>query len=183
MVENLQREDLNALEKAVAFRDYLEQLRRHAGGTRKPPRPRSLHHLEPDPTPRPSRRGSGRGPATRRSPQGHARAILGLPDADSQIGAYQRNITENPLGALKPEALVATGEPPTPAHPDPQGLTGRARRSASGRGNKTPHVLRRLEKCTSTTDSGPGPDPGQEPRPRPDRHRLQLKKSLNALPV
>ena len=59
MVENLQREDLNALEKATAFRDYLDPLRRHPGGARQPTGPRPLDDLEPDPPARPPRRGAG----------------------------------------------------------------------------------------------------------------------------
>ncbi|AGA26090.1 ParB/RepB/Spo0J family partition protein [Singulisphaera acidiphila] len=144
MVENLQREDLNALEKAVAFRDYLNNY----GGTQE--------ELA-------SRLGLDRSTVSnlirlldlpeeiqdavrnKKISQGHARAILGLPDADSQIGAFQRIIAEN-LSVRQTEALVATGEP-TPARtrirkdPAEQGVT-------SG-GGKMPHVLE-LEKHLHT---------------------------------
>ena len=42
--------------------------------------------------------------------QGHARALLGLPDAESQSAACQRVIAED-LSVRQTEALVATGEP------------------------------------------------------------------------
>ena len=60
MVENLQREDLNAIDKASAFREYLVPLRRHPGRARRPARRRPLDRLQPDPPPRPPRRGPGR---------------------------------------------------------------------------------------------------------------------------
>jgi ParB family chromosome partitioning protein len=139
MVENLQREDLNALEKAVAFRDYLGRY----GGTQEELAGRlgldrstisNLIRLLDLPE---EIQDAVR---NKKISQGHARAILGLPDADSQIGAFQRIIKEN-LSVRQTEALVATGEP-TPARtrirkdPAEQGVTS---------GGKTPHVLE-LEK-------------------------------------
>ena len=47
--------------------------------------------------------------------QGHARALLGLPDAESQRAACRRIIAEN-LSVRQTEALVTTGVP-TPARP------------------------------------------------------------------
>ena len=85
MVENLQREDLNAVDKATAFRDYL----RRYGGTQE--------ELA-------GRLGLDRSTVSnlirlldlpeevldavreRKITQGHARALLGLPDADDPAG-------------------------------------------------------------------------------------------------
>ncbi len=112
MVENLQREDLNAVDKASAFSEYLSRY----GGTQEELAGRlgvdrstvsnlirllDLPHdvLE----------------AVRRNEitQGHARALLGLPDAESQSAACQRVIDEH-LSVRQTEALVTTGIP-TPA--------------------------------------------------------------------
>lgn len=136
MVENLQREDLNALEKAGAFRDYLARY----GGTQEELAGRlgldrstvsNLIRLLDLPA---EIQDAVR---SRTITQGHARALLALPDADAQRAACQRIVAEG-LSVRQTEALVATGEP-TPArtrvrkdeaHPGP----------ASG-GGKAPHVL------------------------------------------
>jgi ParB family chromosome partitioning protein len=112
MVENLQREDLNAIDKAVAFREYLSKY----GGTQE--------ELA-------GRLGLDRSTISnlvrlldladeildavrsRQISQGHARALLGLPDAESQIAACRRVISEE-LSVRQTEALVTTGIP-TPA--------------------------------------------------------------------
>ena len=60
MVENLQREDLNAVDKATRLPRLPRALRRHPGRARRPARPRSLDRLEPDPPARPARRGPRR---------------------------------------------------------------------------------------------------------------------------
>jgi ParB family transcriptional regulator, chromosome partitioning protein len=114
MVENLQREDLNAVDKATAFRDYLGRY----GGTQE--------ELA-------GRLGLDRSTVTNlirlldlpdevlcavrdsEITSGHARALLGLPDPESQRAACRRIITEN-LSVRQTEALVATGIP-TPARP------------------------------------------------------------------
>jgi ParB family transcriptional regulator, chromosome partitioning protein len=114
MVENLQREDLNAIEKASAFRDYLSQY----GGTQE--------ELA-------SRLGLDRSTISnlirlldlpeevreavllKKISQGHARALLGLNDHQAQLDACQRVISEG-LSVRQTEALVSTGEP-TPARP------------------------------------------------------------------
>lgn len=114
MVENLQREDLNAVDKATAFRDYLGRY----GGTQEELAGRLgldrstvsnlIRLLElPDEVLC----------AVRDSEitQGHARALLGLPDPESQRAACRRITTEN-LSVRQTEALVATGIP-TPARP------------------------------------------------------------------
>ncbi|MDR3620248.1 MAG: ParB/RepB/Spo0J family partition protein [Paludisphaera borealis] len=109
MVENLQREDLNAVDKATAFREYLSRY----GGTQEELAGRLgldrstvsnlIRLLElPDEILL----------AVRDSEitQGHARALLGLPDAETQIVACRRVIAER-LSVRQTEALVATGVP------------------------------------------------------------------------
>jgi ParB family chromosome partitioning protein len=109
MVENLQREDLNALDKASAFRNYLDSY----GGTQDELAGRlgldrstvsNLMRLLDLPG-----RGPGRRPHKKIS-QGHARALLGLADRRSQIAACARIIAES-LSVRQTEALVQTGEP------------------------------------------------------------------------
>jgi ParB family chromosome partitioning protein len=137
MVENLQREDLNALEKASAFRDYLARY----GGTQEELAGRLgldrstvsnlIRLLElPEEVQEALR--------SRKISQGHARALLGLPDEETRVAACKRVIAES-LSVRQTEALVATGEP-TPAR-------ARLRRDgpASPVGSKAPHVLE-LEK-------------------------------------
>jgi ParB family chromosome partitioning protein len=112
MVENLQREDLGALEKATAFRDYLaryggtqEELAGRLGIDRSTisnlirllDLPGEVHDAI----------------AAKKITAGHARALLGLPDHDAQRGACQRIITEG-LSVRQTEALVSTGEPTPP---------------------------------------------------------------------
>src|SRR4051794_39478015 len=112
MVENLQREDLNALEKATAFRDYLSKY----GGTQEELAGRlgidrssvsNLIHLLDLPSE------VQEAVHVKKISQGHARALLGLDDHESQRTACQRVIAEG-LSVRQTEALVATGEP-TPA--------------------------------------------------------------------
>ena len=136
MVENLQREDLNALEKAAAFRDYLGRY----GGTQEELAGRlgldrstvsNLMRLLDLPE---SVRDAVR---SKTITQGHARALLGLPGADAQLAACERVVKEG-LSVRQTEALVATGEP-TPAR-------GRVRNDpaqpgSTPAGNKAPHVL------------------------------------------
>ena len=109
MVENLQREDLNALEKAAAFRDYLSNY----GGTQEELAGRlgldrsTISNLIrlldlPEEVQDAVR--------SKQITQGHARALLGLPDAEQQLAACKRVIAES-LSVRQTEALVATGEP------------------------------------------------------------------------
>jgi ParB family chromosome partitioning protein len=109
MVENLQREDLNAVDKAAAFRDYLSRY----GGTQEELAGRLgldrstvsnlIRLLElPDEILEAVRNG--------RVSQGHARALLGLPDEAARLTAYRRVIAEH-LSVRQTEALVSTGVP------------------------------------------------------------------------
>jgi ParB family transcriptional regulator, chromosome partitioning protein len=114
MVENLQREDLNAIDKAGAFRDYLSRY----GGTQEELAGRlgidrstvsNLIRLLELP---------GEILESVRSnqiSQGHARALLGLDDSDSRIVYCRRIVTEH-LSVRQTEALVSTGVP-TPSRP------------------------------------------------------------------
>jgi ParB family chromosome partitioning protein len=112
MVENLQREDLNAVDKATAFRDYLSRY----GGTQEELAGRLgldrstvsnlIRLLELPQEVLDAVRDS-------QITQGHARALLGLSDPESQRAACRRIITES-LSVRQTEALVATGIP-TPA--------------------------------------------------------------------
>ncbi|HEV3165581.1 MAG TPA: ParB/RepB/Spo0J family partition protein, partial [Isosphaeraceae bacterium] len=136
MVENLQREDLNAIEKATAFRDYLHRY----GGTQEELANRlgldrstvsNLIRLLDLPEP-------VQGAVLQQQiTQGHARALLPLTDPERQLEACQRVIKEN-LSVRQTEALVATGEP-TPARPrirkDP------AEPGSTPAGGRAPHVL------------------------------------------
>jgi ParB family chromosome partitioning protein len=116
MVENLQREDLNAIDKAVAFRDYLNNY----GGTQEELAARlgldrstvsnfvRLLDLPGEILERVQ---------TNQISQGHARALLGLPDAQSQLDGCHRVIAES-LSVRQTEAMVATGviAPPKPRY-------------------------------------------------------------------
>jgi ParB family chromosome partitioning protein len=136
MVENLQREDLGALEKAAAFRDYLARY----GGTQEELAGRlgldrsTISNLIrlldlPEEVQETLR--------DKRLTQGHARALLALPDAESQRTTAARVIAEG-LSVRQTEALVTTGEP-TPSRPrirkDPP------EPGSVPSGGKAPHVL------------------------------------------
>ncbi len=65
--------------------------------------------------------------------QGHARALLGLPDAESQVEAYRRIVADH-LSVRQTEALVSLGAP-TPSRP-------RVRKDAAhSHDAKPPHLL------------------------------------------
>ncbi len=108
MVENLQREDLNALDKAVAFRDYLGQY----GGTQEELAGRLgldrstvanfIRLLELPEDVRDALK-------SKRITQGHARALLGLPDGETRSAVCKRVIADS-LSVRQTEALVSTGD-------------------------------------------------------------------------
>ena len=114
MVENLQREDLNAIDKAGAFRDYLSRY----GGTQEELAGRLgidrstvsnlMRLLELPGEILDAVRGN-------QISQGHARALLGLEDGETRVVAYRRVVTEH-LSVRQTEALVSTGVP-TPSRP------------------------------------------------------------------
>ncbi len=132
MVENLQREDLNAIDKAGAFRDYLSRY----GGTQEELAGRlgidrstvsNLIRLLELPE---EILGAVR---SNQISQGHARALLGLEDAETRIVAYRRVVVEH-LSVRQTEALVSTGVP-TPSRP-------RIRKDPGhGPDARPPHVL------------------------------------------
>jgi ParB family chromosome partitioning protein len=109
MVENLQREDLNAIDKATAFREYLNRY----GGTQEELAGRlgldrsTISNLIrlldlPEPVIESVRKNL--------ITQGHARALLALPDQESRLATLPRVIEEQ-LSVRQTEALVASGEP------------------------------------------------------------------------
>jgi ParB family transcriptional regulator, chromosome partitioning protein len=109
MVENLQREDLNAIEKATAFKDYLHRY----GGTQEELAGRlgldrstlsNLIRLLELPEEVQA------AVLSKAITAGHARALLGLPDAESKVAAC-RQIVADGLTVRQAEALVATGVP------------------------------------------------------------------------
>jgi ParB family chromosome partitioning protein len=109
MVENLQREDLNALEKATAFKGYLDRY----GGTQEELASRlgldrstianliRLLDLPPD---------VQEALRSRQISAGHARALLALGDPEAIASACRQIIAEN-LSVRQTEALVAAGAP------------------------------------------------------------------------
>ncbi len=132
MVENLQREDLNAVDKATAFREYLSRY----GGTQEElagrlglDRSTVSNLIRLLDLPEEVLLAVRDGEIT----QGHARALLGLPDPESQVAACKRIIAEN-LSVRQTEALVATGVP-TPSR------TRIRRDPAHGPDVRPPHVL------------------------------------------
>jgi len=136
MVENLQREDLNAMEKASAFRDYLQRY----GGTQEELAGRlgidrstvsNLIRLLELPTQ------VQEAVITDQISQGHARALLPLADSDQQVAAC-RLVIDQHLSVRQTEALVATGEP-TPARTRVRTDPGQAESTPAG--GKAPHVL------------------------------------------
>ncbi len=145
MVENLQREDLNAIDKATAFREYLSRY----GGTQEELAGRLgvdrstisnlIRLLELPGEVLDAVR-------TSEITQGHARALLALSDHEFQRVSCRRIITEH-LSVRQTEALVATGAP-TPSRP-------RLRKDpAHTLDAKAPHILaleQRLQQVLGTT--------------------------------
>ncbi len=145
MVENLQREDLNAIDKASAFREYIARY----GGTQEELAGRLgldrstvsnlIRLLElPEPVLDAVR--------TNEISQGHARALLGLPDAETRVEAYRRIVADH-LSVRQTEALVSLGAP-TPSR-------SRVRKDAAhSPDTKPPHLLdfeQRLNQHLGTT--------------------------------
>jgi ParB family chromosome partitioning protein len=132
MVENLQREDLNAVDKANAFREYLARY----GGTQE----ELAARLSVDRSTLSNLMRLLELPAdildavrAKEISQGHARALLGLPDQDTRVVAYRRVVAEH-LSVRQTEALVTSGAP-TPSRQ-------RVRRdSAHLHSAKPPHLL------------------------------------------
>ena len=117
MVENLQREDLGAIEKAAAFRAYLDQFNvtqeelAEKLGLERSTISNFIRLLD---LPEEVRKAVSMKTIT----MGHARALLALDGSEAQIVAMQRVIHES-LSVRQTEALVSTGEP-TPSKPRPK---------------------------------------------------------------
>jgi ParB family chromosome partitioning protein len=134
MVENLQREDLNAIEKANAFKVYLDTY----GGTHEElagrlglDRSTISNLIRLLDLPEEVQTAVNQKKLT----AGHARAILGLSTAEEQVEAARRVVSEG-LSVRQTEALVQTGVPiPTRTRKDP------AEPGSTPGGGKAPHVL------------------------------------------
>ena len=128
LVENLQRRDLNAIEKAQAFDSYLHQfgttheaLAAHLGVDRSTVT-NLIRLLElPEPVQGAVRAGQ--------ISNGHARALLALNDSVEQIGLCRKIIAES-LSVRQTEELVRNAKPATPKPP-----------AAPKAPNKSNHVL------------------------------------------
>lgn len=182
MVENLQREDLNAVDKAAAFREYLSRY----GGTQEELAARLgldrstvsnlVRLLElPDPVLDAVR--------SNQISQGHARALLALTDSESRIVAYRR-VTAEHLSVRQTEALVATGEP-TPSRPRIRKDRGH---SAEPRPPHFAEVEERLNRClgTNVTIKPKTADQGQiviDYQSRDELERLTTMFQLGAAPA
>jgi len=126
LVENLQRQDLNAIEKAQAFQDYIgrfavthEELARHLGMERSTVT-NLIRLLElPQPVQQLVRSGQ--------LPFGHARTLLSLVDPTAQMALAKRIMAEG-LSVRQVEALVKEPQPES-ATPQPK-PTGRGRKVA-----------------------------------------------------
>ena len=133
MVENLQREDLNAVDKATAFREYLVTLRRHPGRARRAAGARPIDRLEPDPAAGASPGRPGRRSRLRDHPGACPRALLGLADPESQRAACRRVIGEN-LSVRQTEAPRGHRHPHAGPHQDSAATRPMARA-------KSPHLV------------------------------------------
>jgi ParB family chromosome partitioning protein len=114
IVENLQRKDLNAIEKALAFRNYLDSY----GGTQEELAGRlgidrstlsNLLRLLDLPEE------LQEAVVSEQISPGHGRALLAIEDREEQAAACRRVVAEK-LSVRQTEALVKTGEP-TPSRP------------------------------------------------------------------
>ena len=131
MVENLQREDLNAIEKAMAFKDYLgryhvtqEELAGRLGIDRSTVS-NLIRLLELPESVRDA-------VMNRKISPGHARALLGLGDAEAITAGCLKVIAEG-LSVRQVEGLVSSGS---------IGATTRVRKdSAEGTPTKAPHFV------------------------------------------
>lgn len=138
IVENLQREDLNAIEKANAFRNYLNTF----GGTQDELAERlGLHRstvsnlLRLLDLPEDYQQAVL---AEKISP-GHAKALLGLDDDQARREAFERVLNEN-LSVRQTEALVRDGEP-SPARSRIRKDEAHSVDPAAPSAGKTPHFV------------------------------------------
>ena len=161
IVENLQRKDLNALEKAASFQKYLDQYgctQEELAGRLKLDRSTIANLIRLLELPEAVQEAIRRGKIT----QGHARALLPLGDEREQI-EFCRRIQREGLNVRQTEALVqetidsADREPlaavETPAKADP--FVACEERAHRGLGAAVPHGV-----------GHEGQDHPQRPRPR-----------------
>ena len=161
MVENLQREDLNAIEKATAFRGYLDTY----GGTQEElanrlglDRSTVTNLLRLLDLPQEIQESSS---STRRSPRATPAPCWAWTTPRCRLGACQRVIAEN-LSVRQTEALVATGEPTPPRVRKLR--VDRAHDAGSPSSNKAPSP-RRVGRPAQAAVRLARPDPGEEPQP------------------
>jgi len=149
LVENLHREDLNALEEAAAFQQLIdefnfthEQVATRVGKSRTTVT-NTLRLLQ---LPAGAQRALAEGTIS----AGHARALLGTPDRALQEALVNRIVVEG-LTVRAVEDLVreAKGDEALAAHPDPGTTTGATTRSLPARRLPEPGVLE-LEELLST---------------------------------
>ena len=112
MVENLQREDLNAIDKADGLPRIPRPLRRHPGRAGRPAGPRPLDRLQPDPAARAARRGPGRRARQRDHPGPRPRPAR---------PARRREPASTPAAGSSPSTSRSARPRPwsAPAHPTP----------------------------------------------------------------
>lgn len=115
LIENIQREDLNPVEEALAYRrladDYgltQEQIADAVGKDRSS----VANYLRLLKLPQEIRAGLGSGALS----MGHARALLSLPDESSQL-RVSRDVVARSLSVRETETLVKKAVQPTPAKP------------------------------------------------------------------
>jgi ParB family transcriptional regulator, chromosome partitioning protein len=153
LVENLHREDLNALEEAAAYQQLIDEFGlTHEQVARRVARSRATvtNTLRLLQLPSGAQRALAEGAIS----AGHARALLGTPDRSLQEALVNRIVAEG-LSVRAVEDIVRSGSPePSPAparpHPDPSGSTsGVTPRSVSPRRLPEPGVLE-LEELLST---------------------------------
>ena len=105
IVENLQRKDLNALEKAASFQQYLQDARLDPGGIGQAAEDRPIDDRQPDPAAGAARAGSDRPIRSGKITQGHARALLPLGDEGEQ-NAFSERIQKEGLSVRETERQV-----------------------------------------------------------------------------
>jgi len=142
LIENIQRADLNPIEEAMAYRRLTEEYghtqeeaARRVGKSRVAVA-NALRLLQLDSD---VRRSLVAGEIT----EGHARALLGLPDGKARLDAW-REVVKRGLSVRETEALVRRSLASTPATSSRPGAT-TARRDAN-----IAHIEKRLQRALST---------------------------------
>ena len=133
MVENLQREDLNAIDKATRIQRIPLSLRRHPGRARWPARPRPIDHLQPDSPPRPAATLSWTSVRRNEITQGHARRCWA--SRTPRAGPPPAN------GSSPNTSRCDRPRPWSPPESRPRHVPGSAKTQLMSRSAKAPHLL------------------------------------------